>query len=66
MGLTQNELNFLTAQLIAAIHKPVLELGGRIDHLRLEITGHDTETGEPIDIRINQEITDNWTTERDQ
>ena len=60
--MTKDELNVLNAELIAAIYKPVLERGGRIDQLHLEILGTDTETGEPITIRINHETTSyGWT-----
>lgn len=61
--MNKTELDRLSAELVAAIYKPVLELGGRIDHLHLEITGVDTHTGDPIHIRIGHEtIADNWPT----
>jgi hypothetical protein len=60
MGLTQDELNVLTAEVVAGIYKPILALGGQIDQLRLEIIGTDTHTGEPITIKINHETTRNW------
>lgn len=60
MGLTKEQLDFVTAEVVAGIYKPILALGGRIDQLRLEIIGTDTETGEPITIRINHETTRNW------
>ena len=58
--MNQDEIRVLTAELLQRIYGSILDRGGRIDRLALEILGTDTHTGEPITVRINSETFDNW------
>jgi len=55
--MTQDEINVLNAELISRIYGSIMDRGGRIDELHLEILGLDTHTNDPITIRIDSKTT---------